>query len=211
MKKVFKSIIAIVLVISICFTFSSCSSKEVTYYNFVNPLAEKSVADVMDMATEVEEEKLYTLDDDSTFEISSLKDKRFIVSASGVIISVVTMVIAFFMGGVYTIPSVYYSNDKSLRTIELEIEYENNSTEDVMIGDVVHVGFAYGNEELYTGFICHPEAVSLDFSCGEIIEVGEKETFTVLIDVPKEYLKNGDVFDLYFDLNGEVYTIAYSN
>lgn len=209
MKKILKSTIAIILIISICFTFTSCGNKQTPEYNFENPLADKTYSEVVASAEEISKDKVYTLDDNSTFEITSVKDKKIVVSSSGVIISVVTFVIAMIIGGIFTSPAMYYSSDKSMKTIEVELEYTNNSNENVMIGDIVHVAFASANDELFTGVVCHPGFNKLDYTCSEVVEAGETEKFSILIDVPKDYLKNGDIFNLYFDINGDVYTASY--
>ena len=77
-----------------------------------------------------------------------------------------------------------------------------------MIGDIVHVAFASLNDDLYTGVVCYSGFNMLDYTCSEVIEAGEKENFSILIDVPKENLKNGDTFNIYFEVNGEIYTTS---
>lgn len=210
MKKFFKCFIAMSLAVLLLFSATSCSKQEDTPdIDFYNPFAGMTYNEIMAEAAEINEDRVYATEDNNTFEITSVKAKKIVASGKSVILSAVTIVIAFVVGGVYTVPGLLYA-EKGEKILEVTMEYANNSSESVMIGDVLHTAFAVESRSIYNGVCSFDAATTLDLSCTEEIEPGQTKTFRLLfVGVPADSIKNHSVFDIVFDVEGQVYSLVY--
>lgn len=207
MKKMFKKVVAVLLVVTLLLTLTSCGEKESVV--FENPLAGKTYSEIMEMAEEINEDKVYATEDNNTFKVTSIKSKKAVFSGVAAIVSVFSIIISTIFGGVYTIPgAVHAAKDKKI--LEVKLKYTNNSSETVMIGDVLHTAFVIEGEDAYNGTCCYAKGMGLDFTRTQKIKPGKTKNVRLLFEnIPKDLLKNNSEFDIYFDVGGAVYTIEY--
>lgn len=207
--KTFKRIMSIVLVVLLVFSFTSCGKDNTPVAEFDNPFEGMTYTEVKDKAQEINEGRTYATESNSTFEVTSVKAKKFVFSGLAAVTSAVSILIAFTIGGVYTTPSFIYAS-KGEKILEVKIEYTNNSTESVMIGDVVHTVFATADDNLFQGVCCYPKKFKLDFSNTAIIKPGETKKFRLLYNnIPEEMIDNHREFNICFDIEGKVYSMMY--
>ena len=209
MKRTLKAIISITLVLAILFSFASCSGKTKPSIDFENPLEGKTYEEIIGMANEIKEDRTYATVENNSFEIQSVKTKKIIVSGLNTVISAVSIVIAFAIGGIYTTPA-YYMAAKDNKFIELKLKYTNNTDHSVMIGDAIHMLFAETDDQIINGSLLYVSSIgNIDSSCTEVVESGKSKTFSLIIEIPKSYEKNHNTFNFYFDVNGEVYSLMF--
>ncbi|MBO5934272.1 MAG: hypothetical protein J6Q94_02155 [Clostridia bacterium] len=211
MKKIFKCFVAMLLVVLLVFSATSCNNQaDELLVDFENPFADMTYSEIMAQAEEINADRVYSTENNNTFEITSVKAKKLIVSGKSVVLSAITFAVAFIFGGVYTTPGIIYAS-KGEKTLEVKIKYTNNSSESVMIGDVLHTAFAVESGNIYNGVCGFDKFIKIDFSCTEEIEPGKTKTFKLLFtSIPEDLIKNHSTFDVNFDVEGEIYSLNFA-
>lgn len=209
MTKTLKRILIFILVLQITLLSCSCGKKEEADVDFANPFEGYTYDEFESEAAAVETKTEYTTGADNIFKISSVKIKKTILSVSSVIVSVVTTILAFIFGGIYTIPG-WRSAPKDHKSIVLQVKYENNVGQDVMLGDVIHYVFAEVDGERYDGFFCYQNYKGIDNSLTTVIKDGKSKKLSLVVDVPTDKIKDFESFVVYFDIDGEAYSYAYT-
>ena len=131
-------------------------------------------------------------------------------SGVAAIISVITTLIATIFGGISVTPG-YVRAGKGNKILVVKLEYTNNTDETVMIGDVLHTAFAVEGEDVYDGTLCCAKGMSLDYSGTKEVKPGKTVKVKLLFEgIPKELFKEDYEFNIYFDVEGELYSLSYA-
>ena len=80
MKKTLKKVVALVLVVALLFTFTSCGKNDSPVIEFENPLGDVTVTEAINMAESVNEDRVYATGSNSTFEVTAIKSKSLVFS-----------------------------------------------------------------------------------------------------------------------------------
>lgn len=212
MKNVLKRTVAILLVFTLMFSFTSCSKDdfesegsivaygETEYGNEIASL----MSEMENGATEIIVKNIMMTDNDNQFKVTAVKSKNAIVAS----LAYLPTIILLAFGYLYT-PGAYYSYATNCKYVDIKIKYTNNSDENQLIGDVFTSCLACANGNYYNATIVAEKSAGLELSdetTSLTVKPGRTKTIHIFLEIPEEYLSNVEIV---FDVDGTYYTYDF--